>query len=320
MSQEDKQPNQKDQLIQAVKDNNLDDLNDILAQNPSPNDTGIALVWSAHLGHHEITQRLTELPDIDIDFHSNEKTPITWALQGNHFACVKILIDAGANTDVIQENLQKQHPDLFDISLSSKEWEEFIIAATKADNVEKVECALSNCTDMSSVQSALLWAAHSGSNATLERLVNVPGINLDHSPGDDKLNALGWAIDRNNPDSIRILIMAGADYSGLHTDKQKKYINIIRDFRATQPYTAVNDDIAIKYEGYASDIGELKQIFNFKKRIVTDVMGESLGTPMSFDQFRDNQSDILDAHQWMIQQKKKTPHPFKPRARNVKKR
>ncbi|TNE30574.1 MAG: hypothetical protein EP349_05035 [Alphaproteobacteria bacterium] len=312
------QPNWDAKLIDAVKSKDLTVVEDVLDQAAPDIKAENALIWAAHLGLEDITRRLARLEEINLNAETKGKCVLEWALDSGHIGCAEILLEAGADGTLVKTPYKKRCPSLF--SFSDEEWAEMLIPAIKENNDEAVKNCLEHNIPQDKLQSALLWAAHLGNEGALRQLVKIPHMDMDQKDDKNTHNALSWALTQSHIGCAKILVQAGADYTSLSNEQQKKYRESIRTLRAIQPYQAVNDDIVIKYEGYTVDTGDLTQIFNFKKRTVTERVGESLGAPVSFDQFRANAEDIREAYDWMKKRNKKTPAPFSARPRKLNKR
>ena len=201
-----------------------------------------------------------------------------------------------------------------------KDWDTALLDAAKSNDIDAMEQCLLHDISKGQLQSALLWTAHLGHVGATKYITDTQDVDIDEFDQKSKHNALSWALQGGYLECAQVLIDAGSDYTKLSDAQTEKYSPQLKALGVISPYTYVNKNIVIKYEGHAPQIGALQQIFNFKKRTVTERVGEAIGPPVSFDQFHMNKADIEEAYQWIKKRHAQTAAPFSPPARNIKKR
>jgi len=206
--------------------------------------------------------------------------------------------------------------------MADHDWLDKLIQASGNGDKDEIELALRNIVDVNdragSPGNALHWAAYRGHFDCLERLIKVPGIDLD-MPNREGKTALRLAAEEGYSSCVKRLLEGGADPETL--GKQKKtYQHLIEDICEPIVYQAVNENIVVKNEGTIPGAGQLRKIFDFRARTVTEVINDNPGQSRFFKEFRDNQQDIQEAYDWMKAKGQSVPHPFKPGTREIPKR
>lgn len=205
----------------------------------------------------------------------------------------------------------------------AKSWDEKLITAAQSGNLYDVTEALHHGADVnacnSSKETALIWAAYNGHRDVVEELITA-GSRLDDrdSSGDTALTAC--TIRKRHYDCGWLLIQAGANLRDLNADHHKIYADAINERYIQNPYSRVNGDTVVKYQGHIENLGTLRHVFNFKTRTMTEVINDNPGPANSFEQFRNNQDDILEAYDWIKKQGDTPIHPFKQGRRQIQKR
>lgn len=205
----------------------------------------------------------------------------------------------------------------------AKSWDEKLITAAQSGNLYGVTEALHRGADVnacnSSKETALIWAAYNGHRDVVEELITA-GARLDDrdNSGDTALKACNR---QRHYDCGWLLIKAGANIQNLDPKHHQIYADALNERYLQNPYSRINDDTVVKYQGHIENLGTLRHVFNFKTRTVTEVINENPGPANSFEQFRNNQDDILEAYDWVTKQGGTTPaHPFKKGRRQIQKR
>jgi ankyrin repeat protein len=131
---------------------------------------------------------------------NGRRTPLHWAVRGNHLDVVQVLIDGGANPDIGDQagKTPLEHAaenEMVDMTM--------MLIDAGAD-VNKRDLVGGN---------AVLWAAGLGSPETLKLVVDAGGeIEVRDING---LTPLTWAAQTGKTESMRILIEAGADVNSV---------------------------------------------------------------------------------------------------------
>ena len=206
--------------------------------------------------------------------------------------------------------------------MSETDWQDVLIKAAEQGHMHDLESALSHKVKLNDRNggpgNALHWAAYRGELECLERLIAEPGIELDipNSSGD---TALYLAAKEGYASCVTALLKAGANPDTLGQYK-KPYQHFIDDIFVPITYQAVNENIVVKNEGIIPGAGQLRKIFDFKARTVTEVINDNPGQSRFFKEFRDNQHDIQEAYDWLKAERHSVPHPFKRGTREIPKR
>lgn len=206
-------------LLKAVKENNIDRINELLIENVDENEKIFALVEASKQENLEIIKSLI---DSGVDVNKEQ-----FFLQGNalnaavctgNCLVVKTLIEAGANVNLLPQNSKEPTP---------------LILATQEGNFDVVKILVEAGVDVNEVRPygdyALLVAATSGyenifnylaplTNVELhqEALSELPkGIQrrLREEQANPVINELTEAIRRNNIDDIKELLSFGIEVS-----------------------------------------------------------------------------------------------------------
>ena len=124
-----------------------------------------ALIWAAKQGHTEVVKLLIEAgADLNLLAEKGTYTALVWAAFRGHAEVVKLLIIAGADPDIQDEK---------------------------------------------GAYTALIWAAFRG-HTEVVRLLIIAGAKLDQ-PNNDGFTALHLATEQGHTEVVRLLILAGAD-------------------------------------------------------------------------------------------------------------
>ena len=206
--------------------------------------------------------------------------------------------------------------------MAETDWQDVLIKAAERGHLHDLESALSHQVRVNdrngSPGNALHWASYKGELECLERLIVEPGIDLDipNSSGD---TSLYLAAKEGYASCVTVLLKAGANPDTLGK-YQKHYQHFIKDICVPIMYQAVNENIVVKNEGVIPGAGHLRKIFDFRAKTVTEVINDNPGQSRFFKEFRDNQTDIQEAYDWMTSEGHTVTHPFKPGTREIPKR
>ena len=156
------------------------------------------LMFAAHSGQTDAVRYLAGLPEVDLDQQStDDRTALHFAVEANHPDVVQVLIDAGANIEIKNdEGRSPLHLASFSGELTTVKLLVEAGADVRATDAERDTC--------------LILAAYSGHTDTVRYLAGLPEVELNQQSGDDS-TALHFAVEPNHPDVVQVLIDAGAD-------------------------------------------------------------------------------------------------------------
>ena len=156
------------------------------------------LTLAAQHGHAETVRYLVGLKDADINSEDNNyKTALRSALRGGHSDAVQVLIDAGA--DIEAKDQMGRSPLL----VASCEGKRTIVKML-------VEAGAEVCVTDDRRESCLFLAAFYGHTETVCYLVGLKEVDVDFAAYGG-FTSLHGAVDRHSPDTVQVLIDAGAD-------------------------------------------------------------------------------------------------------------
>jgi len=185
------------------------------------------LVQAAATGNIEITQvALQSGANVNTTIHAG--TALWWAIEKNHPAIVRLLLDAQADTEIdrydvtpLLEAVRLGHKDLLDMLLKAKANPNsretlgktpLMYAADKGDTTIVITL-LNAGADVNAVGQkgwhALMHAAYGGHTDVVTLLLQKKAT-LEQADEHGK-TALIWAIENNQLDVVKILIRAGAN-------------------------------------------------------------------------------------------------------------
>ena len=181
------------------------------------------LIGASYLGHTETVRYLVGLKDVDINHvDSTGCTALRHAAVRNHADAVQVLIDAGADIEVKDE--EGRSPLLVSNCLGHLD-----IA------IMLVKAGADVCVTDNKGRTCLTLASYYGHTETVHYLVGLKEVDVNHS-GDEGFTALHWAGQKNHPEVVQVLIDAGADFeakeeegrSPLHKACNSGHLDIVK--------------------------------------------------------------------------------------------
>lgn len=182
-----------------------------------------------------------------------------------------------------------------------------------------------------------LWASANDGYLDGIKEAIAEGANIDlPDPSFYGFTALHYAARKNSLECIKFLIDAGADVTlvnqkdetaaawSINSHKNREAIKLFEDaaemHKRRHPFSTMGDNIAVLYKGQHAEYGTLSKIFDFKAKTVTQVIDKTPGPAQSFDEFRNNATEILEAYEWLSEQGQQITPPFQKQTRHFQKR
>ena len=161
------------------------------------------LILAAVNGHTKTVRYLVGLREVELNYRGYWwNTALHWAVRGKYLDVVRVLIDAGADVEV--KNEDRLSP-LHYASISEEDVNGKITIVKMLVKAGAGVRAADNQGD-----TCLTIAARTGHTETVRYLVGLPEVELNHK-GSRNRTALFWAVRENYPDVVQVLIDAGAD-------------------------------------------------------------------------------------------------------------
>lgn len=204
---------------------------ELLKLNPNKEDVDKSLLWASKNGHLLLVQAILELgPNLNpTDISQYKDIPLIEALLNNHYEIAKILLQAGANPNCVEQN-EDYSPLIFailsrssnlvetfirygaDVNFIDDDYETPLMKAATESTAEIVQLLIDNGANVNFVETdgmgwtALMFAAGNNSSDVVRTLLlNKASVSIVDNSNNTALFFV------NNADSLSLLIEAGAD-------------------------------------------------------------------------------------------------------------
>ena len=158
------------------------------------------LMFAACYGHTETVRYLLRLKDVDVNHEAEDLSALFCAVLQNHAGVVEVLIDAGADIEVKDE--QGRSP---------------LLVASRFGHLRVVEVLLKAgagmCVTDNLEETCLTLATTYNHTETVRTLLCMPEVDVNQS-NTSGTTSLHHAVSQKHPDVVQVLIDAGADIEG----------------------------------------------------------------------------------------------------------
>lgn len=201
-------------------------------------------------------------------------------------------------------------------------WTLNLVRYAKIGDADGIRTALAKGADIHyQGDSALQWACNNGNFDAAKCLLENGADPLGPVP-------IRCAAQNDHTDILRLLLEHGADYTTLPDAEKLRHMELLVAFktesvqqRLDAPYQMLNGHTVLKFEGRAEKLGDLCKIFDFAARTVTRTVDKHPAPAQTFDDFRSNRGEIMQAYHWLKEQGKDAAHPFiNGTRRNIRRR